>query len=373
MAKPASVRIIIVEHTAAYRSILKAVLAGIDGVSAVGTAADITTALKMVRTQSPDLILLDYEMLGADAHRTVYEFKRISPSLEVILISAAHRTETRSSMKALDLGALYFIRKPEGNSFEENVQYLTKYLVPAINMFRVNRSTHQIKKMIPKRTPKTFRKPPSDPLKVKIFDNFDILAIGSSLGGPEALYQLIPRLPTDFPLPIVIVQHMPGGFTNMLGNNLDEKSKLIVMEANGGERLRPGYVYIARGGKHLKIVSRPSGMGNQYITFLDDGPLENGCKPAVDVLFRSLARTVTGNILIVILTGMGNDGMKGLKMMKEKGNCFCITQSEESCVVYGMPAAADAAGLSDLSLPLRSLAKNLITIASGKINTVKSH
>ena len=187
-----------------------------------------------------------------------------------------------------------------------------------------------------------------------------MVGIGVSTGGPNALAELIPRLPADFPVPILLVQHMPPLFTASLAETLDQKSKVTVREARDGETVAPGCVYIAPGGKHMVVRRLPDnkGGGSVVIIGLNENPLENSCQPSVDVLFRSLAAQYEGNMLAVVMTGMGNDGCDGVRAMKRRG-CLCLTQSEASCIVYGMPLSVDEANLSDEQVPLDRLADRI--------------
>lgn len=187
---------------------------------------------------------------------------------------------------------------------------------------------------------------------------FNLLAIGASTGGPEALSRLVPNLPGNFPLPVVIVQHMPPVFTEALARDLDRKSALEVKEVADGDAIVPGRVLIARGGCHM--IARPEGGG--LVAHLDSGPPENSCRPAVDVLFRSLGEAVGGRgVLAVVLTGMGADGMRGVQALKQ-GSCRCITQSASTCVVYGMPQSVDSAGLSDESVDISDMAPRIVSL-----------
>nr|MBN2276588.1 chemotaxis-specific protein-glutamate methyltransferase CheB [candidate division Zixibacteria bacterium] len=352
------IRVLIIDQSLHYRDIFRKALGGMSGVEIVGEAVNSVTAADRVNRLRPDLVVLDFELAGSATKELIENLKKIHPNLDIILVSRKLRTSGRSSVKALDLGALYFVRKPERNSIENDVKYFRKYFGPVINLYHVTSSTarvcqassqwHQTRESV---------QPRSKADRAKLPEYYDILAIGCSLGGPEALYRFIAELPADFPIPVVIVQHMPTGFTTMLSMNLDAKSKLIVKEAQHGEQLRSGYVYLAPGGRHLKIKGNSPGI---YRAVLDDGPEVNGCKPAVDVLYFSLADSFCGNILAVVLTGMGSDGFKGVRAMKNNGNCFCITQSKSSCVVYGMPAAIEEAGLSDLSLTIEQMAAGVV-------------
>ncbi|MBP1627983.1 MAG: hypothetical protein H6Q00_2458, partial [Holophagaceae bacterium] len=191
----------------------------------------------------------------------------------------------------------------------------------------------------------------------------EVVGIGVSTGGPNALTEVIPHLPADFPVPVLVVQHMPPSFTASLADHLDRRSPLRVCEAREGERIEVGNVYIAPGGKHM-VVRRHEIPGTntfQRIIGLNENPPENSCRPSVDVLFRSLAAHYEGSVAAVIMTGMGNDGCEGVRTLKRRG-CRCLTQSAETCVVYGMPMAVDEAGLSDEQVPLDLLAQRLVRL-----------
>jgi two-component system chemotaxis response regulator CheB len=182
--------------------------------------------------------------------------------------------------------------------------------------------------------------------------SFGVCAIGVSTGGPEALSRLIPAISDPLPVPILCVQHMPPMFTKSLAESLTRKSKISVVEASEGEVVTAGIMYIAPGGHHMVVRNKDG----KVVIGLNEEPPENSCRPSVDVLFRSVANTYgERGILGVVLTGMGNDGCSGMRVLKRKG-CYCITQSEQTCVVYGMPRAVDEAGLSDKSIPLESIA-----------------
>jgi len=359
------IKILIVDQDSAFREVIYSALSDIELEKIVRQASDYNSVLNKISFFNPDLVLLEFELPAVDIRKIMTEFRKKNPNVEIILMSEKHRTNEKSSLMALNLGAMYFIRKPKCNNTGENIRYFKKYLSPIIGQFRVSRITSKVRKVS---RDMVDRKPIQKQLtksgKSKSFDHFDILAVGSSLGGIDALYEFIPNLPGNFSIPVVIVQHMPSGFTNMFSNNLNEKSQLIVLEAQADMKLRPGNVYIAPGGKHLEV--RRNVGANQYITFLNNGPLVNGCRPAVNVLFKSLDSSISGNILTVILSGMGSDGLDSIRLMKKKGNCYCITQDEKTCVVYGMPGEISKAGLSDISLPVNKIADYVVKTVMGK-------
>lgn len=368
----ASVKVLVIENKKNYRRIITSALQAIEFVKVVGHVASCMGAFKLIASCSPDIVFLDYEMPQIDIKKTIDKIKKIDSNIEVILASKIRRTSSASSLRALKLGALYFIRKPSDNTSAENIQYFSKYLRPIIKLFVVNQKAELVQRAAEELGPPQIKNIPPPKTKCRVFSDFEILAIGCSLGGPEALRQIIPALPADFPIPVVVTQHMPERFTSILASELDFRSKLIVMEGRSGIALQPGYVYLAPGGKHLLIREVERGGSSQRIIVLDDGPLVHNCRPAVDVMFNSLAQNLNCNILAVILTGMGHDGLAGIRALKKRGNCFCMTQDQTSSVVFGMPGTVAMAGLSDLSLPLNSITKRIIHMVCESVQTVKS-
>ncbi len=367
MTKDSSVKVLIIDRDKSIRDILYQALSDMESVTVVGRVSDYKSALPKITAFKPDLILLEFELPHAAIRNIVAEFRRIRSDIEIVLISEEHRTGAKSSLRALNLGAMYIVRKPKENKPDENIQYFKKYLKPILSQLRIGRITTAVRKVSREVIrQKLIRKLPPVHGRIKPFGDFNILVIGGSLGGIDALKGIIPRLPEDFPVPVVVVQHMRDGFTGMLSCDLDEKSRLIVVEAKAGMKLRAGYVYVAPGGKHLE-VSRFVGAENQYMASLNNGPLVNGCRPAVDVLFKSLASSIKGNILAVVLSGMGSDGLESIRLLKKHGNCFCITQDETTSVVYGMPGEIATGGLSDISLPIDKIANYIVKMVSRKI------
>ncbi len=252
------VKMLVIDGDRDFRTALVRALEAIDYVAVVGAFESIKTAISQIARLTPDIVLLDFNMPSKPVKSAIDSIKRIDDSIEVILVSDSTNTTSKSSLMALDLGALYFIRKPSDSSITQNAVYFNKYLRPIINLYYINRTTERVRHTESVASPTITAPPPTQPvvpIKRVSSSGYDIVAIGTSLGGPKALYELIPAIPADFPLPIVIVQHMPKGFTETLSANLDAKSKLIVVEAHGGEKLQAGYVYLATGGKHLETPS----------------------------------------------------------------------------------------------------------------------
>ncbi|OPZ19557.1 MAG: Chemotaxis response regulator protein-glutamate methylesterase [candidate division BRC1 bacterium ADurb.BinA364] len=356
---------LIVDDTVTYRKILADVCSAMPPIASVATAPSGDLALRKLAQNPYQLVLLDLEMPGLDGIETLQRIRRDHPGVDVVMVSGATAQAASATVKALELGALDFIPKPEGKGPAESVEQLRQQLLPVLRAAETRRlagrpiaagdfasSTAAASFPVEPSRPSLARpSAPSGP--------FAVLAIGVSTGGPKALAQLIPALPGDFPLPVVLVQHMPPMFTAALARDLDKKSALEVKEAAEGDAVESGRVLIAPGGRHM--VVRP-GAGGANSIGLNDGPPENSCRPSVDVLFRSVANAFAdAAALAVIMTGMGADGRRGVEALKRK-QCLCLTQSAASCVVYGMPQAVDEAGLSDESCDLNALAGRIVEI-----------
>ncbi len=362
------ITVLIIDNITADCSAMVEAMGMFPNVRIAGRIATLDDTFSKTAALKPDLIVISYELPGFDLDNGLTRLKRLSPDTEIVLVSEEHRTTSESSLKALELGAMYFIKKPKESAPESRAQYYNKYFRPVINLYTVSRNTREVRNTAAKNKvnrPVKADNRPQVTVRSAIRSDFTLLAAGSSLGGPEALKRFIPKLPPDFPLPVVITQHMPEGFTATMAGVLDEMSTLIVREARGGEILRPGYVYIAPGGKHL-LVKRNRSISGGYILVLDDGPMVHGCRPSVDVMFNSIADSIAGNVMAVVLTGMGSDGCDGVRAMKANGKCYCITQNEATSVVYGMPGAVSKAGLSDMSLALDNIASKVNDLARSK-------
>ncbi len=347
-------RVLVVDDTITYRNILKAALSGLCDVEVVGTASNGEIALEKISQLQPDLVTLDIEMPVMDGLQALDQIKKRFPNVGVIMVSSANQSSADATIRALGHGALDFIRKPEGSDIDDSINSIRSSLKLMIEAFLAQQAR-------PESAPQQYRKTVTSAVQSQI-KGFDLLAIGSSTGGPNALMQILPLLPADFHLPIVVVQHMPEGFTESFARNLDSKCKVAICEAKEGDSIRQGSVVIAPGGRHMTFKRVLQGTTPNYVVALDENPPVNNCRPAVDVTFQSLSKCFQGNILSVILTGMGTDGVNGIRAMKQHTNCYCITQNEESCVVYGMPRAVDNESLSDISLHLNDIGRNIIEL-----------
>lgn len=367
----------IVDDTVVYRKILSDAISSFPNITVSGTAPSGEIALKKIAVDKPDIVFLDVHMPGMNGIETLKHIKTNNPEIAVVMVSGISSRSTGDTIEALQLGAIDFIRKPDGNDMQKNTGQLHNDINSVLRFFELKMRTRTIHNVsvnsnsepsttIYKSDTTSFAAA-SDSINAPTYpakhpQSFSIVAIGVSTGGPEALTKLIPKIPEDFPVPIVMVQHMPPLFTKSLADSLTRRSKVKVVEAGENTPLTKGTVYIAPGGNHLVVRN----INNIMVTGINDEPPENSCRPSVDVLFRSVAAHFgdTG-VLSVILTGMGNDGLNGVRALKRK-KCLCLTQSEQSCVVYGMPRAIDEAGLSDKSLSIDLIAEEIISLVYKK-------
>lgn len=354
------IKTFIIDDTVLYRKIASDVANGFDDVEVIGTAPNGDIALKKLMQTPADLVLCDVHMPGKNGVEILEEIRRKFPNTLVVMMSGISTRSADITIKALEKGAVDFIQKPDKGSFEENSQRLREDMKRVLRLVQIRLATGNVDTA--RRTvalPVDNRREKSNsvlsPPSTKIPKKIAVIAIGVSTGGPEALNRLLPAIPQKISVPIVIVQHMPPQFTRSLAESIDRKSNIHIVEAEEGQIIKPGFAYIAPGGKHMTVRKQEEIVA----VGINNGPPENSCKPSVDVLFRSVA-SVYGDkgVCAIILTGMGSDGLNGIKTLKRKG-CLCITQSEESCVVYGMPRAIDEAGLSDISLPLDQISKEI--------------
>jgi two-component system chemotaxis response regulator CheB len=284
------------------------------------------------------------------------------------MLSTLTQEGSEMTIKALELGAFDFIPKPELDSMEASKQYIKQRFAPMVRSFADRR---EIKKILSGQSSYKARKtvesiiaapeptPPATvemPIRAGKRTRSDIVVIGISTGGPKALAAMIPEIPADINIPVLIVQHMPPLFTQSLAKSLDSKSAVKVKEAQDGEALAPNTIFIAPGGKQMKVEKNESGA--KMLRICDDPP-ENSCKPSVDYLFRSVAEHFGEKATGIIMTGMGSDGSLGIEAMKARG-AFIVAQDEASCTVFGMPKKPIESGLVDLILPLEKIAAEII-------------
>ncbi len=356
------IKVVVVDDTIVYRKIVGDVLKSIPGIEVVGTANNGKIALSKIRTLKPDLITLDIEMPEVNGIEVLQELKNMENPPMAVMLSTLTQQGSEMTIKALELGAIDFVAKPEEGKMADNMIKVKAALDPIVNLIK-RRKTRVA--AIQRQGTTAVRPMAKKPIKPRIAvrrnpgvkTKSEIIGIGISTGGPNALTKMIPMLPANLKAPVLIVQHMPPMFTASLANSLNNKSGLEVKEAKDGDVILPGKVLIAPGGKQMKIVAGADGL-TRKIKITDDPP-ENSCRPSVDYLFRSIAQHYVGRSTGVIMTGMGSDGSKGLAQMKNNGS-FVIAQDEESCTVFGMPKAPIETGLADVIAPLDRIAEEIV-------------
>jgi two-component system chemotaxis response regulator CheB len=299
-----------------------------------------------------------------DGLETLTQIKSLHPHIDVIILSAIDREMAELTMKALSAGALDFLLKPTGKTAQDGTRQLRAELSRLVSLTKTRKYSRQIRGNLPSpATPNNLTSPPVAPecrpfmKSLRKVSRTDVVVIGVSTGGPNALQEIIPKLSADFPVPVLIVQHMPPMFTTSLASRLNQMSDIRVVEAKEGDIIEKGVVYIAPGGHHL-VVRNVSG---QKIAGLSDSPPVHSCRPAADVLFRSVAMTYNGKALAVVLTGMGSDGTSGVAAIRRKGG-YAIVQDAKSSVIWGMPGSVVEAGEADDVIPLDQMASKMMSI-----------
>ncbi len=336
-------RVLVVDDSVLYRKVLSDVLSRIPGVEVVGTATDGKVALAKIPRLNPDMLTLDFDMPELDGLEVLKTVRETHPDIKTVMVSTHTKEGAATTLKALELGALTFITKPRTQTPLESKTTLFDQLAPVVK--EILAQTHlSVEDTSLEKTP-----PQAGGGRIQI------VAIGISTGGPKALTQLIPCLPKELRTPVVIVQHMPSEFTAALAESLDRKSALSVVEARNHMVLTRGTVFIAPGGKQMKVIT----VSGKYMLEINDDPPENRCQPSADYLFRSISKVYGKHALGVIMTGMGSDGVLGLRLMKRLG-AQVIAQDRQSCVVFGMPREAIDAGVVDRVVPLDRIAIEIL-------------
>jgi two-component system, chemotaxis family, protein-glutamate methylesterase/glutaminase len=337
------VRILIVDDSAVIRKVLSNLLAS-DPEIVAGTAGNGIQALVRIPEVKPDLVTLDIEMPGMDGLETLVEIRKLYPKLPVIMFSTLTERGATATLDALARGASDYVTKPShSGGSETSRERVQEELI------------RKIKSLCAVRVPQPRPGPMFTPVSARPPGRIDVVAIGTSTGGPNALTALIPQFPADFPVPIVIVQHMPPLFTRLLADRLNTLARLQVQEGKEGQQLQRGQVWIAPGDHHMTVARK----GAEFVLGLNHDPHENSCRPAVDVLFRSVAQSYGANVLAVVLTGMGADGTRGSAVIREAGG-EVIVQDEASSVVWGMPGSVVAANLADRIYPLDGMGPEVV-------------
>lgn len=342
------IRVLVVDDSALMRKLIPLILERDPDIEVVGTAMDGAFALKKIAEMRPDVVTLDLEMPRMDGIETLRSIMRNAP-LPVIVFSTHSKEGAYSTFKALALGAIDFVAKPK-DAAAGHLDPVAYQLVEKIKVAKRAGGP----KALPKLEPEV-PAPQKSVSRLALPPN-RIIAIGISTGGPNALQYVLSQIPGDFPGTFVIVQHMPEGFTDMFAHRLDECCALDVQEAKSGDLLIAGRALICPGNRHMMVRRMPRG----EMAILSDGPPINGHRPSVDVLFHSVAQEFALNAVGVLMTGMGDDGSEGLGAIKAAGG-VTIAQSEETCVVSGMPRAAILKGYANKVVPLDGMADYLVS------------
>lgn len=374
------IRVLVVDDSAVVRQSLSSILESDPEIEVMGTAADPIIAVKKIMKEVPDVITLDIEMPRMDGLTFLRKIMSQHP-IPVVVISSLTTSGTEVAMRALEYGASDIIGKPAMNPdvFFQDSHIMLCDVVKAAAQSKLERknpkkyndlaqSTHaDVDKSSSKKQPLQVAPKYSADVMIEKSTGHDtfistekVIVLGASTGGTEAIRVLLREMPDNMP-GIAIVQHMPEGFTRSFSNSLNQISKLEVKEAENGDKLYKGRVLIAPGNKHM-LLKR---VGKEYFVEVKEGPLVNRHRPSVDVLFRSAARYAGNNAIGVILTGMGNDGAKGMQELHDTG-AHTIAQDESSCVVFGMPKEAIKAGGVDTTLPLKEINQHIVKVLQTK-------
>lgn len=350
------IRVLIVDDSVVIRRLIKEILDADPRIEVVGVAHNGQVALGKVEELKPDALTMDIEMPVMNGVEAVRALRKTHPRLPIVMFSTLTERGASATMDALAAGASDYVTKPANvGSVMESRQSISEQLVPKLIAL-----TGARKLVGSTRTPLPPAQPPAGqsraPGTVRRSQPFGLLAIGSSTGGPDALATVLSSLPADLAVPVVITQHMPPVFTKMLAQRLDSTCRLSISEAAEGDAVERGKVLIAPGGLHMELKSRGTGV----FVHLSDAPPENFCRPAVDVMFRSVAAVYRNRVLAVVLTGMGRDGAAGAGVIRSAGG-EVFAQDEASSVVWGMPGATVMAGQADRVVPLDQMSA---TVAS---------
>jgi two-component system, chemotaxis family, protein-glutamate methylesterase/glutaminase len=345
----AKIRILVVDDSVVFRRALSDEFSRDPALEVVGTASNGRIALAKLGQLSPDLVILDIEMPEMDGLQALKELRKTYPNLAVIMFSSLTERGAAATLDALALGATdYFTKPAEMWGLDESLRVIREQMIPMIKAI----CAPPRPLTVPAGASPTGLTGPKAPIAT---GTVRVLAIGASTGGPNALSEIFMHLPADFPVPILIVQHMPPMFTRLLAERLSAQSRIRVQEASSGCVLKPGEAWVAAGDYHMTVA--PDGL--QYHLLVHQGPPENSCRPSVDVMLRSVAKSFGADSLTVILTGMGQDGLRGCELLRAAGGQI-LAQDKASSVVWGMPGYVAQAGLADRVLPLSMIGGEIV-------------
>jgi two-component system chemotaxis response regulator CheB len=350
----ARIRVLVVDDSVVFRMLVPKILADERRIEIAGTAPNGRIALEKIPLLNPDLITLDVEMPEMDGLEFLSTLRRTYPRLPVLMLSSVTEHGASATLEALARGATDYVTKPSfAGTPEAARESLRQQLVEKITALCAIRLEDEAPLLEVEPITRLELPARRSPMR---FEEAAVAAIGASTGGPDALSNVLAHLPSGFPIPVVIAQHMPPIFTRHLAQRLSAKCQIPVMEAVSGTPLEAGKAYIAPGDYHMVAAIRN---GSVYIDTNQDPP-ENFCRPSVDVLFRSVAGVYGPRVLAVVLTGMGNDGLRGCRRIRQAGG-YVMTQDEATSVVWGMPGAVAKADLADMILPLDRIGPEILS------------
>jgi two-component system chemotaxis response regulator CheB len=359
MTPPNRIRVLVVDDSAVVRRIVTEALAADPVIEVVGIAANGRKAVEQVAELKPDAVTMDIEMPEMNGIDAVRVIRRTSPRLPIVMFSTLTERGASATLDALAAGASDYVTKPSNvDSFEQSKKNVREQLIPKLKALTGTRRAAlgglaAGARAVPPAQQHAGRRPRTGP--------FQALVIGCSTGGPDALATVLPALPADLAVPVLVVQHMPPLFTRLLAQRLDAHCKLSVSEAAEGDQVVAGRILIAPGGRHM-VVRR---QGTSIVVHLTDDPPENFCRPAVDVLFRAACSVYSDRLFGAVLTGMGRDGEKGSTLIRQAGG-EVVVQDEATSVVWGMPGAVAMAGQADKVIPLPRIGQEIAaTLARG--------
>ena len=341
-------KILVVDDSALMRRIIYDIISTDDRFCVQDVAANGVEALKLLQENRYDAMILDIVMPRLDGLGVLREMKRLGIRTNVIVFSTETSEGADTTIRALELGAIDFVHKPDSIMGAKTEQFISRFLsILECAAFQGQKTGSGKKKAgIVKAVH-----------GVKKKGGQAVVAIASSTGGPKALQEVIPLLPQNLDAPVLVVQHMPAGFTASLAQRLDEMSKLHVQEAQDGMEIRKGNVYIAKGGRHMEIRK----CGGKHILSLQDGPTREGVRPCANFMYETLGQSDFDSVVCVVLTGMGADGTQGIRNLAKQKQVFVIAQEQSTCAVYGMPRSVVAAQLADRIEPLDNIASAITT------------
>ncbi|HKM20620.1 MAG TPA: chemotaxis-specific protein-glutamate methyltransferase CheB [Lachnospiraceae bacterium] len=344
-------KILVVDDSALMRRVLCDIINSDDRFEVADTAFDGIDGFKKICHNQYDAVVLDIYMPRLTGLELLKEMQKSHVSANVLVASTTTKEGARETLLALEYGALDFIQKPENAADTKDASFQKRFLMLLDVVSRAETKTEKPKAVQPAVSPikPVIRAP-------RVSSGSKIIAIASSTGGPKALQEVIPKLPSDLKVPVLLVQHMPRGFTKSLAERLDELSPLPVKEAEDGDVLQAGHVYVAQGGKHMKVAMQ----GAKACLQLTDEPAREGVKPCANYMYESLAESVYDEIICVVLTGMGGDGTAGIKNLETQKKVCVVAQNEETCAVYGMPKSIVATGLASAIVPISQVADEIL-------------